>query len=267
MSLSAHFNVNCIDNMLRHPRTSFDWIRFDSNNDCNLKCVYCHNSRSTELLNLDTLGQFLNTNVIAIENFQFGCRMEPTLDSRLVDFMQLVAQSAVRPSRTVALQTNGILLHRHDQEKMVDAGLTDIQLSIDTIDEAVFASLRGGAKIGKVLRNVSQFSKKYSQVKIKFVVTVSTLNASLIEDLIKFGIDIGVKHFIVREMFHSPGVLHIDDKKMESLVLADGAFNTLSARLTEQFGDHVFLNLINKNGVLGYSNKVRKYSYNKSDII
>lgn len=261
MSLAAHLNVNCIDLMLSRPADTYEWIRFDSNNDCNLKCVYCHNSRSKEMMELATFEKFLSENVTAINNFQIGCRMEPTLDKRMVDFMWTLARSPVKPKQSMVLQTNGILLHRHDRESMVEAGLTDIQLSIDTIDPHAFAMLRGGAKIEKIQKNVSDFSRLSPEVRIKFVVTVSTLNAPHVEDLVQWGLDNGVGNFIVREMFHIPGGATVDDQKMEKLVLPEGEFLRLSESLKSKFGDAAFINCINKDGVLSYNQAVQSVSY------
>lgn len=261
---SAHFNVNCLDIMLGKPRLSYEWLRFDSNDDCNLHCVYCHNSRSNQVMELATFQGFLDRNVDQISNFQFGCRMEPTLDTRLVDFMEALHGSSARPTRTVVLQTNAILLHRHDAARMVAAGLTDIQLSIDTLDEAVFSALRGGAKIGKILRNIKRVSETHPQVRVKFIVTVAKSNLPHVEDLVAFGSDIGIASAIVREMFHTPGTNRVDDGKMATLVLEDGEFDDLSARLKARFDGHVVLNCIDAKGIKLHNAPVQAHSYRQT---
>jgi molybdenum cofactor biosynthesis enzyme MoaA len=263
MSLAAHLNVNCLDVMAKRPRSSYDWLRFDSNDNCNLHCVYCHNSRSKRLFELPVFNKFLREKVEELQNFQFGCRMEPTMDSRLVEFMETLHDSDVRPTKSVALQTNGILLHRHDGRRMIDAGLTDIQLSIDTINQAVFAAQRGGAKIEKILRNVTQFSQQFPAVRIKFIVTVSESNRPYVEELVEFGLGIGVKNFIIREMFHVPGTAHLDDDKMSQLVLAEGEFAKLGKHLSNRFGEQAFLNFIDAQGIFTYNQQVQQHSYLK----
>lgn len=247
--------------MLAKPRLSYEWLRFDSNDDCNLHCVYCHNSRSKELLELPDFESFLRDRVKHINHFQFGCRMEPTLDRRLVDFMEALHNSPARPNSSVVLQTNAILLHRHDGQRMVDAGLTDIQVSIDTLNEGVFAELRGGAKIGKILRNIQEFMERFPAVRIKFIVTVAKTNLPHVEDLVEFAANNGVTSVIVREMFHIPGSKRVDDEKMEKLVLAEGEFADLAATLKDRFGDKLRLNCIDSQGIQIYNATVQSHSY------
>lgn len=258
---AAHLNVNCLERMMATPRLSYDWLRFDSNDDCNLHCVYCHNSRSKEKMELATFERFLINNVDKIENFQFGCRMEPTLDPRMVDFMEALHGSSGRPQRSVVLQTNATLLHRHDASRMIAAGLTDIQVSIDTINAEVFASLRGGAKIEKVLRNIRGFSEQFPDVAIKFIVTVAKSNLPYVEELVEFGAEIGAKAVIVREMFHTPGTAHMDDDTMAQLVLDDGAFGALAERLKARFAHLLTVNCIDAKGIRVYNAGVQSHSY------
>ena len=182
---SAHFNANCLDLMLAKPRLSFDWLRFDSNDDCNLRRVYCHNSRSKQV--------------------------------------------------------------------------------IDTLDESVFSDLRGGAKIGKILRNIKRLSEVYSQVRIKFVVTVATSNLPHTEALATFGGDIGISSAIVRKMFHPPGSNRVDDAKMTQLALPNGVFDALSARLKARFDGQVHLNCIDAKGIKTHNAPVQAHSYRQTE--
>lgn len=259
--LASHLNVNCLDRMLEKPRLSYDWLRFDSNNDCNLHCVYCHNSRSKEQFDLSVFTDFLRDKVSYINNFQFGCRMEPTLDRRLVDFIEALHRSPARPKSSIVLQTNGILLHRHDGQRMLDVGLTDIQVSIDTLNEKAFAELRGGAKIGKILRNIREFAGQFPTIRIKFIVTVAKTNLPHVVDLVEFAASVGVASVVVREMFHIPGGNRVDDSKMAKLVLSPGEFSALTETLADRLGDQVHLNCIDAKGVNSYNASVQSNSY------
>src|SRR5215467_2031156 len=76
---------------------------------------------------------------------------------------------------TSRLQTNGILLHRHDHGKMRDAGLTMLSLSVDTFDPTVFKQLRGGTSLARVKSNLIQFHEHCPNVSLVFVTTVTSL--------------------------------------------------------------------------------------------
>src|SRR5262249_12372731 len=143
-------------------------LRFDPNNDCNLKCVYCHNHRSKETIGTEDFSLFLSSKVLEVTNFQVGCIMEPTLDARLADLMLLVAGSAAKPRRHFLLQTNGILLHRHDTRKIREAGLTRLSVSMDAAQPQIAKSLRSGMSIDRVIRNVTTFRAACPETSVEF---------------------------------------------------------------------------------------------------
>jgi len=235
MKKRAQLNVYNLAKMRLQPPHQFKWLRFDPNNDCNLHCVYCHNPRSKELIDLSEFSAFLEENVLSLDNFQLGCIMEPTLDSRLTDFMLLVAASKAKPSGQFVLQTNGILLHRHDLEKMRAAGLTHISVSIDSADPATLKDLRGGTSLDKIRSNILLARKTLPEVKIGFMTTVTSLNIGQMQDLVAFGLDIGVSNFYLREMFHFQDSDIVDHARMLELKLAKGAFGRMERSLSAAF--------------------------------
>lgn len=93
----------------QRPRV-FKWLRIDANDNCNLKCTYCRIPRSSSLIDPDELKQFLQEKVISVESLQFGCGMEPTIDQRLADILEMAAQTPAKPTVRYVLQTNGTKL-------------------------------------------------------------------------------------------------------------------------------------------------------------
>lgn len=89
MTDTAFLNPGNIDYMMTQPRRSFSWIGFDSIDDCNLHCLYCHNPRTKKLTDADQFRKFLTEKVEQVRVFQIGCAMEPSLDPRMVDFARL----------------------------------------------------------------------------------------------------------------------------------------------------------------------------------
>lgn len=261
MTKAAQLNVKNIDFMLEQPPRAFEWIRFDSTNDCNLHCVYCHNARSDELMNLDKLQQFLDKNVESIENFQFGCVMEPTLDKRMADIMLLVAQSKGGPSDQMMLQTNGILLHTHDHQKMTDAGLTHLSLSIDSPHEPTFRLLRGGAKLEKIFRNMTKFREACPDVIVQFITTVNTANINEMEDLIDWGLEIGVHRFILREMFFDQRNRVVNHQDMRMLVLPKGEFAHMQVKIQKKYDGQAHFHFSAADNLVDYASDVRAASY------
>jgi MoaA/NifB/PqqE/SkfB family radical SAM enzyme len=221
-------------------------IRFDSNNRCNVHCAYCHNPRSDDVIELDDFRQFLESHVLGVEQFQFGCGMEPTMDPRLCDFMDVLAASPAKPSRGVRLQTNGILLHKHDPERMQKAGLSLVTVSVDSVNESTQKGLRGGTNLAKVQRNLLGFIAACPSVRVGFVTVVTSENIDETDDLVAWGVDAGVKQFVFRQVFHYPSSQVVDHSRMAGLTITLEQFAAMRARLESRFKDvttlHFFSN-------------------------
>ncbi len=234
--LDAQLNVYNVAAMLERPRARYDFLRIDSNNTCNVHCVYCHNHRSADIVPIETLLAFLGERVIAVANVQIGCVMEPTLDDRLADLMLAVRRTRP-PERALILQTNGILLHRHDHDKLTDAGITRLAVSIDSADPAVHKALRGGTSLAKVGGNVRTFRGACPAAEVHFITTVTRINLPTVEDLVRFGLDLGVSRFVFREVFYHPDSDVVDHARMPALMLGTGEYAAMADRLRLHFGD------------------------------
>jgi sulfatase maturation enzyme AslB (radical SAM superfamily) len=228
-------NVYNVATALCQEPSKFGAIRFDLNNDCNLHCVYCHNPRSNEKIAFDDFRAFIDHKVIETNLFQVGCIMEPTLDGRLCDFLMMVGTSPARPKKQFVLQTNGILLHRHDYAKMRDSGLTHLQVSLDSAEPKIVSSLRSGMSLQRVARNLRDFSQKCPDVSLTFVCTVTKENISTVEQMVTMGLDLGVRDFVFREVFYEPTSDVVDHNRMPLLVLDPGDFLKMSADVISKF--------------------------------
>ena len=237
--LDAQLNVYNVEAMLARRRTRYECLRIDSNNNCNVQCVYCHNHRSAALVPTESLLAFLAERVIAVRYVQMGCVMEPTLDVRLADL--LLAVRRIRPpEHALVLQTNGILLNRHDHAKLADAGLTRLAVSIDSADLQVHKALRGGTSLAKVGDNVRRFHAACPAADLHFITTVTRLNLHTLEDLVRFGLDLGVSRFVLREVFYHPGNDVVDHARMPELLLRPGEYVAMANSLRERFVDQAF---------------------------
>ena len=61
----------------------------------------------------------------------------------------MIADSPAKPRVQFTLQTNGTLLHRHDYAKMRAAGMTDLQVSVDSAEPETQKILRNGTSLKK----------------------------------------------------------------------------------------------------------------------
>jgi len=232
----AQLNVYNFQAMREQPASKFATIRFDPNNTCNLHCVYCHNHRDDQIISLDDFRSFLSQNVLGVNYFQVGCIMEPTLDYRTADLMLEVAQSPAKPSGTFALQTNGILLHKHDPGKMREAGLNLLSVSVDAAEPGTQKELRSGTSLDRVVRNVASFRAGVPDAKVNFITTITTANVDKMAPLVRLGLDLGVDLFLFREVFYHPDNNVVDHTRMPDLMLKPGQFEDMKQGLIAEFG-------------------------------
>ncbi len=257
----SQLNVYNLAKMRAEPPDRFDYVRFDPNNNCNVHCVYCHNHRSQELVSAEDLQAFLDENVLSLENFQMGCIMEPTLDKRMADLLLMVSKSRSKPHRDLVLQTNGILLHLHDPAKLREAGVSRLSVSIDSSDPEIHRALRGGTSIAKVGRNIADFIKNCPAVTVAFITTVTRLNLPHAPGLVRFGMDLGVRDFVFREVFYLPDNNVVDHARMPELVLQPGEFDRMADELRSTFGKDVTFDFADEERLARTSKKMRLDSH------
>lgn len=120
-----------------------DYLRVSLTDACNLRCVYCmpeHMAfrRPAELLNDAELMRLIPlVTGLGFRKVRFTGG-EPTLRRSLVELVRLTA--AQPDVRQVGLTTNGILLDQLARP-LAQAGLTTVNVSLDTLDEAKFRSI------------------------------------------------------------------------------------------------------------------------------
>ena len=205
MEANAHLNVFKLDpyniaSALENLKSvEVDHLLIDVNDNCNLACVYCPNVRSYKEIELEQFESFLSQCIGKVSTFQFGCGQEPTLDSRLPDFYKILSKSKLEFDRLTMI-TNGTLLHQYNLEDFCSYGLTDLQVSIDTVDPKIHAMTRRGIPLERILKNLQIFREKCPDIDIIFSVVVNALTIDGIEDLIAFGESLGVSHYYLREI-------------------------------------------------------------------
>ena len=255
--VSIQLNVRNFEKIWAEPPAEYAVIRFDLNDDCNLHCVYCHVPRSTEVIGLEAFHSFLHEKVLSVRHFQVGCGMEPTLDPRLCDFMEAIGSCPAPPREGIRLQTNGLLLHRHDAARMRAAGLAALTVSIDSASSVTHRSLRGGASLAKIQRNVVGFRRACPQVAVWLITTVTAENIDEVDDLLSWGLDEGVHGFELRQMFYYPTSPIVDHQRMRRLQVTDEQFAAMRERIETRFGGKARLLIQGNDQLMRRARKIR----------
>jgi GTP 3',8-cyclase len=162
-----------------------DYLRISLTDRCNLRCVYCMPAKGVawkphdEILTLEE-----------IERFAAAAVGEGISKIRLTGGEPLVRKGVVGHVRrlkeltgleAIALTTNGTLLARYARP-LVEAGLTRVNVSIDSLDPAVFERVTRGGKLADALAGLdAAFEAGMGPIKVNAVVV-----RSLEQDLLGF---------------------------------------------------------------------------------
>lgn len=120
-----------------------DYLRISLTERCNLRCLYC---MPEEGVPLSPAREILTTPEIVLLASAFVSQGvtkvrltggEPTVRADIVPLMRQLGGLRRHGLRELCLTTNGVALHRK-LESMVEAGLTGVNLSLDTLDPHQF---------------------------------------------------------------------------------------------------------------------------------
>lgn len=156
-------------------------------NLCNLHCAHCcwenHYNSNDELEEnevLDIIDQIANMNVSKI-SFSGG---EPT--TKYEKLLKAIKYSKDRGINSICIATNALLLNEKKIKELTDAGLTEIQISIDGYKEEVHDKIRGKGNFRKTVAIAKYISKTYGKETLSVGLTVTNNNINDIEKIIDF---------------------------------------------------------------------------------
>ncbi len=178
-------------------------LRVSLTTACSLRCTYCMPAEGLPLVPRDEL---LSTTEIArlvgIGVHRLGVREvrftggEPLTRADVVEVVRLSAEAA--PGVPLAMTTNGIGLDRR-AESLVAAGLTRVNVSLDTIDREHFAALTRRDRLPAVLAGIDAAVRVgLGPVKVNAVLMRETLDDA--PDLLAWALDRGVRLRFIEQM-------------------------------------------------------------------
>jgi len=161
-----------------------DYLRISVTDRCNLRCVYCMPEKGVPWKAPDTIMTYEEIELfaeVAVEEGISKIRLtggEPLVRKGIVDHVRRLR--ALTGIEAIALTTNGTLLPKFAHE-LHDAGLTRVNISLDSLDPDVFEHITRGGKLSEVLAGIdSAFEAGFAPVKLN-VVVVRSLNQNLLD--------------------------------------------------------------------------------------
>lgn len=152
-----------------------DYLRISVTERCNLRCLYCMPEEGIELSpNKDilTMAEIYYLSALFVNQGVNKIRLtggEPTVRKDIVPLMQQIGSLRRNGLKELALTTNGISLHRK-LDAMAEAGLTGVNISLDTLDPFEFQLLtrrQGFDAVMKSINRIQEMNKMGAGVKLK----------------------------------------------------------------------------------------------------
>lgn len=175
-----------------------DYLRISVTERCNLRCLYCMPEEGVPLsppAHLLTSPEIVYLSALFVSQGVTKIRLtggEPTVRKDIVPLMQSIGELRRHGLRELCLTTNGISLHRK-LEPMVDAGLTGVNLSLDTLDPFQFQIMtrrKGFDAVMKSIDRIQELNKMGAGIKLKInCVVMRGLNEREIIPFVEMGRD------------------------------------------------------------------------------
>ncbi|KAI4188002.1 MAG: hypothetical protein LQ346_005388 [Caloplaca aetnensis] len=157
-----------------------NYLRISVTERCNLRCTYCMPAEGVPLsppAHLLTTPEIVYLSELFVKEGVTKIRLtggEPTVRKDILPLMHEVGQLRSKGLQELCLTTNGISLHRK-LDAMVGAGLTGINLSLDTLDPHQFQIMtrrKGFEAVMKSLERILEMNRLGAGIKLKLNVVV-----------------------------------------------------------------------------------------------
>ncbi|MGR3179695.1 MAG: GTP 3',8-cyclase MoaA [Candidatus Anammoxibacter sp.] len=183
-----------IDKNARH----INYLRISVTDMCNLRCIYCRPEEGLHLLDRNDILTFEEICILAKHAVKLGIRKfrftggEPLVRKGIEKLISSV--SKIRGVEDIAMTTNGILLEKFARN-LKRAGLSRINISLDTLKEDKYAEITRGGSLADVFKGIEEARNVgFTNLKIN-VVVMAGVNDDEIEDFagLTFDRDIEVR--------------------------------------------------------------------------
>jgi radical SAM protein with 4Fe4S-binding SPASM domain len=158
--LAKRLNLKSIEEALLFPK----YFQIETVHLCNAKCCYCTVNQwdTTKKFMDDDLYDRIAEEIIEykdwVERVCLARAGEPLLDKKLVARVKHLKDKGVK---YVNISTNVALLHEKASRELLEAGIDEVMLSIDSLHEETYYKIKSGIDFHRVLKN----AKKYIQLR------------------------------------------------------------------------------------------------------
>jgi len=198
MNGSRSADSQLIDSFDRHIR----YLRLSVTDRCNLRCTYCMAEDMTflpksKVLSIEEMAIVGEVFVaLGVEKIRLTGG-EPLVRNGVIDLAERL--SCLDDLRELVMTTNGVLLDKFSK-RLKDAGVSRLNISIDSLREDRFKTLTRFGQLDDVLRGI-QAARNAGFEKIKLnAVILNGVNHDEVLDLTHFAVDNGLDISFIEEM-------------------------------------------------------------------
>ncbi len=175
-----------------------NYLRLSVTDRCNLNCLYCRPSKGVRQVKKEELLSFEEISTIVGLAVEWGIRKvrvtggEPLVRDNIIDLVKML--SGIKGIRDLPMTTNGVRLAEF-AHLLKKAGLSRVNVSLDSLDRKKFARITGKDNLLQVLRGI-RIAREEGLEPIKInVVILKGINEDEILDFVNFARE---KSLIVR---------------------------------------------------------------------
>ncbi|WCK55733.1 GTP 3',8-cyclase MoaA [Aneurinibacillus sp. Ricciae_BoGa-3] len=203
-----------------------DYMRISVTDRCNLRCVYCMPEEGMEFEPSDRILSYEEIEAVVKAVAKMGVRKlrltggEPLVRREIEKLIAML--SAVPGIEDIALTTNAIFLESK-AEKLREAGLTRLNISLDSLKADRFSMITRGGDIKRVMRGIDAVVRAaFTPIKLN-VVLMKGINDDEIQDFIRLSME---KPLQVRFIEYMP-IGHDDNSWREKYISLDTIFEAV----------------------------------------
>lgn len=177
-----------IDNFGRE----ISYLRVSITDRCNYRCIYCQSEKEFEFIPHQEILRFEEIVEIVQEAVNLGITKvritggEPLVRKGVVNFIKQLRK--IDRLEDISLTTNGFFLSEY-AEKLKDAGLNRVNISLDSLQEEKYKKITRGGSLGKALKGIdSAFKARLLPIKINTVV-MKGINDDEVDDFVRLALE------------------------------------------------------------------------------
>ncbi|MEW6319650.1 MAG: radical SAM/SPASM domain-containing protein [Acidobacteriota bacterium] len=171
VDLARRMEVSKIEDMLYFPK----YFQIETTRICNAKCPFCAIDiwdKSVPYMD-DALFQKIADELIQYKDWVKFCDLqrsgEPLMDTKIYDRVKYLKDGGMK---LMAVTTNASALNERNGRRLLQAGIDEVMISIDSVEKERYEKLRIGLKYETVMHNIKTFFRLRDEIRPQCIVRV-----------------------------------------------------------------------------------------------